>query len=337
MNTRIDGIEYFLPKNVETLNDLQLAHPDWPIEKLAASSGITSRHLSGPDETSCDLGAGAANKLLNRLGVAKSEVDFLISCSQTPDHFLPPNACILQHRLGLSREIGTLDVSVGCSGYVVGLFTAKALIQSGMARKVLLVTSDTISKVVNDQDRALRVLFGDAGAATLLSASDSPGGLGEFVLGTNGSQASRLVVPAGGFRQRCSPATALSEVDEEGSVRSQQDLFMDGPAIFTFAITTIPKALKKLYQKASLDPADVDAFVFHQANEFMLKELAKRCGISGDRLVVSLSDVGNTSSVSIPIALQRHVEAGRIQPGMRLVLAGFGVGLSWAACELTWS
>jgi len=336
MHTRIAGIEYFLPERVESLEELGRQNPDWPMEGLASTLGITSRHLAGPGETSCDLGFQAADRLLGRDLVPRAEIDFLIACSQTPDHFLPANACLLQHRLGLARSVGTLDLSVGCTGFVMGLFTAKALIQSGQARKVLLITADTISRIVHPQDRGLRPLFGDAGAATLVCAGEGPGGLGEFVLGTNGSQASRLVVPAGGFRLRPSSATARAEADESGSVRSQDDLYMDGPAIFTFAITTIPRTLKQLYQKAGLEPAQVDLFVFHQANGFILKELAKRCGIPDPKLAVSLDDVGNTSSVTIPIALQRQVEAGRMRPGMRLVLAGFGVGLSWAACELTW-
>jgi 3-oxoacyl-[acyl-carrier-protein] synthase-3 len=266
----------------------------------------------------------------------RAEIDFLIACSQTPDYFLPANACLLQHRLGLSREVGTLDLSMGCSGFVMALFTAKALVESGQARNVLLVIADTITKVVHPRDRSLRPLFGDAGAAALVRAGDGPGGLGAFVLGTNGAQASRLVVPAGGFRLRPSPATAQAAVDADGCVRSQENMFMDGTAIFTFAITVVPRALKQLYAKTGLGPEQVDAFVFHQANAFMLKELAKRCGIPENKLVVSLEDVGNTSSVSIPIALQRQVKAGRIRPGMRVVLAGFGVGLSWAVCELIW-
>ncbi len=182
----------------------------------------------------------------------------------------------------------------------------------------------------------VRVLFGDAGAATLIGRAGGAGRIGSFVLGTDGAGANNLIVPSGGLRVPRSQATAENVSDDSGCTRSRDNLFMDGPAIFSFAITAVPRALSALLAKSGLTQADIDWYVYHQANKYMLDHLAKRSRIPDQKMVIELETVGNTVSATIPIAIQRWVEKGKIQAGHRLALVGFGVGYSWGVCDLIW-
>ena len=337
MNAKLIGIEYHLPDNCETNEDLLRANPDWEMGKIYAKSGIACRHVALPDETANDLGFWAAQKLLGKQLVKPDEIDFLLCCTQTPDHFLPPNAALLQQRLGLGRHIGAFDINLGCSGYVYGLQVAKCLVQTSQARNVLLVATDTYSKHLHPRDRSVRTLFGDGGAATLIGgADDGPGGIGEFLVGTDGRGAAKLIVPSGAGRLPRSSATAAEQTDKSGCVRSQDNLYMDGAAVYSFAVSTVPRLVSSLLDRCGYTVDDIDWFVYHQANKFMLETLAELSGIPWKKMVVSLEDVGNTVSASIPIALKRYVDGGQIQPGHRMLLVGFGVGYSWAACVATW-
>lgn len=337
MRARILGIEYHLPQATESNEDLAREHPDWQMDKIYEKSGIATRHIATAEETASDLGYLAARKLLETQLIDPSEIDYLLYCTQSPDHFFPSAACVLQDRLALGKHIGAFDFNLGCSGYVYGLQLAKQFVEAGTARNVLLITADTYTKYIHPHDRSVRTLFSDGAAATLVSpASDGLGEIGPFVLGTNGKGAENLIVPSGCFRTPRSPETAEEYTDDTGCTRSRDNLYMNGPAIFTFAITTVPKTIRTLLAEASLSPEDVDWYVYHQANKFMLENLAVRSKVPPQKMVLAMEDVGNTVSSSIPIALQRYVEAGRIQPGHKLVLVGFGVGYSWGACVVTW-
>jgi 3-oxoacyl-[acyl-carrier-protein] synthase-3 len=337
LGARILGIEYHLPRRIETNDDLQRENPDWQVGKLYAKSGIRSRHVADPDETASDLGFEAARRLLTATGVAPADIGFLIYCTQSPDHFLPAAACTLQNHLGLPTSVGALDCNLGCSGYVYGLHLSKAFIDAGMARNVLLITADTYTKFIHPRDRTVRTLFGDGAAATLVGPSDDGADdIGPFILGTNGTGAANLIVPSGCFRLPRSAATAEEYTDDSGCTRSRNHLFMDGPAIFTFAITVVPQTVMAVLKAAGLVTEDVDWYIYHQANAFMLDNLAQRSKVPPEKMVIALEDVGNTVSASIPIALKRYVEAGKIKAGQRLMLIGFGVGYSWGACLVTW-
>jgi 3-oxoacyl-[acyl-carrier-protein] synthase-3 len=337
MRARILGIDCYLPDRVETNDDLSRENPDWDVERIAAKTGITARHIAADDETACDLAFRAASRLLERGLVPREAIDYLLVSTQTPDHLLPSNACALQQRLGLGQHIGAFDFNLGCSGYVGGLQLAKCLVETGAARHVLFVTSDTYSKLIHPKDRTVRALFGDAAAATLVgSAAEGAGEIGDFVLGTDGKGAGSLIVPSGGFRQPRSAATAVEEIDEHGCVRSRDHLFMDGQAIFSFALNTVPRAIAQLLRQAALTPDQVDWYVYHQANKFMLENLALCSRIPAAKMVYHLETVGNTVSASIPLAIDAYVQTNRIQAGQTLILAGFGVGLSWAACRVVW-
>ena len=336
MGIGILGMSYHLPQQVVTNEDLRRENPDWRIDELYAKCGIAARHIAGESETASDLAYHAATRLLKRSVVRPQEIDYLLYCTQCPDHFLPSGACVLQRRLGLGKHVGAVGYDLGCSGFVYGLQMAKAYVSCDMARYVLLITADTYSKFIHPRDRSVRTLFGDGAAAALIGATNGPANIGSFVVGTNGAGAKDLIVPAGGLRRPRGPGTAQERTDDAGCTRSDDNLFMDGPAVFSFAITTVPRTVEALLSKANLSPDEIDWYVYHQANKYMLEHLARRSKIPEEKMVVDLETVGNTVSASIPIAMQRGVEAGRIKAGHRLVLVGFGVGYSWAACDIIW-
>ncbi len=336
MPVGILGIEYHLPERVVTNEQLHHENPDWRMDDIYAKSGIRERHVAADGETAADLGCRAAEKLLDRSLVDRAQVDYVLFCTQCPDYFLPTTACVLQHRLGLGKSAGALDFNLGCSGFVYGLQLARSLIVAGQARCVLLITADTYSKFIHPRDRTVRTLFGDGAAATLVGPSDGAAAIGQFLVGTDGAGALNLCVPSGGLRLPRSLETAREMTDDTGCTRSQDDLFMDGTAVFTFAITVVPAALKAFLQRAVLAVGDVDLFIYHQANRFMLDHLARRSKIPPDKMVLDLEEVGNTVSSSIPIALRRCADSGRLRPAQRVVLVGFGVGYSWGLCDITW-
>ncbi len=338
MHARIVGIHGYLPERVETNEDLAAENPTWDMERVAGLTGILSRHIAAEDETAADLGFHAATRLLQRQLVAQDEIDYLIVSNQTPDHLLPSDACLLQHRLGLGKHIGAVDCRLGCNGFVCGLQMAKALVETSAARNVLLITAETYSKLIHPQDRTSRGLFGDGAAATLVgrSADDSEGSIGPFITGTDGSGGKCLTVPSGGFRLPRSEATAIETVDDHGNIRSQDHLQIDGQSMFLFALDNVPKAIAKLLEKSGNSSDNVDWWVYHQANRFMLENLAKCSHIDDQKIVYHLQTLGNTVSSSIPLAISHYVDAGKIESGQRLVLIGFGVGFSWSVCELVW-
>jgi len=332
----IRGVEYALPPGVLDNEQLAAEFKDWTAEKIFAKTGIRERHIAGPEQCASDLGFEAATKLLDTGLCDRGSIDFLLYCSQTPDYFLPTTACVLQHRLQLSPACGALDYNLGCSGYVYGLGLAKGLIESGQANHVLLVTADTYSKTIHPQDKSVRTIFGDAGTATLVSAVEAPApALGPFVYGTDGAGAKNLIIPTGGFRTAPVAAAPLL-ADGSGNARTVNNLYMNGSEIFAFTLRVVPEMVQQVLGKAGLTLADIDLCVFHQANKFMLDHLQKKLGVPGERFFVDMADVGNTVSSTIPIALQRARAAGRIRPGSRLLLAGFGVGYSWGAALVQW-
>jgi len=300
--------------------------------RIFEKTGITERHISAEDECASDLGCKAAQKLFQSGQCDPEDIDFLLFCTQTPDHLLPATACLVQERLGLKTNCGALDFSLGCSGFVYGLALAKGLIETGTASNVLLITAETYSKLLNPSDLSVRAIFGDAAAATLVSGVDSDEDfIGPFVLGTDGSGAQNLIVPAGGMRRRASTETAAEREMEPGVFRSPENLYMNGPEIFAFTIKRIPKVVRELLSKSNMTVQDVDLFVFHQASLMVLDHLRKKINVPDDKFVNNLGRVGNTVSSTIPMAMEASLEQGRIGQGARLMLVGFGVGYSWGA------
>ncbi|WP_172135173.1 ketoacyl-ACP synthase III [Adlercreutzia sp. ZJ473] len=329
----IRSVEYYLPRNVLANDDLAKLYPEWTAEKIEGKTGIRERRIAAEGETSLDLAESAAIKLFERSDLRPEEVDFLIFVTETPDYVLPASACVLHGRLGLSEACGALDVNLGCSGYVYGLSLAKGLVCADIARNVLLLTADTYSKIIHPMDKSTRTLFGDAAAATWVAA-EGFAEIVDFDLGSRGAGYDRLIVPAGMFRNPKSELTGIVEVDENGYSRSEENVFMDGADIMSFSIDVVPKSVDKLLERNGVGRDQVDRFVFHQANAFMLGYLRKKMRIPADRFEVSMGDIGNTVSSSVPIALKRAMGRGGIPEGGRVVLCGFGVGLSWGSALL---
>lgn len=334
----IRAIEYHLPSRELSNEELVKEFPGWDPAKIVAKTGIERRWLAADDQCASDLAVAAAQRLFNSGVCRPDEVDFLIFCTQSPDYLLPTSACLIQDRLGVPRNAGALDISLGCSGYVYGLSLAKGLIETGQAGNVMLLTGETYSKYMDPADFNVRVIFGDGASATLLAAEEDSGPgcgawMGPFMFGTDGSGWSRLVLRGSGTRRESVP---VSPPSDRASRQRPGDLYMDGPEIFSFTLKTVPQAVQDLLGKASMAVSDVDWFVFHQANEFMLEHLRQKIRIPRDKFLYALRDCGNTTSSSIPIVLKRAVESGQIGHQQTLMLVGFGVGYSWAGALLRW-
>ena len=329
----IKRIEYYLPETELHNEELAAIYPEWTADKIYEKTGISSRHIAGKNETATDLAEKACEKLFANAPEEKDSVNFLIFMTQSPDYKLPPSACILQNRLGLSKRIGAFDVNLGCSAYIYGLATAKALIVSGMAKNVLLVTGETYSKYINPFDKSTRTLFGDGATATLISTSGRLS-IDEIDYGTDGAGFDKLIVPAGMSRLPCSEETKTEQTDENGYVRSQENIFMDGAGIFSFTIEAVPDTVSRLLEKSGRSKDDVELFVFHQANKFMLSYLKKKLRIPDEKFYIDLETRGNTVSSSIPIALKDAAENGRLPERGNVMAVGFGVGLSWGSAML---
>lgn len=332
----IVAVDYALPARVLTNDQLAAEFVEWTADKILAKTGIRQRHVAGEGEHASDLAVAAANRLFEAGACRRDEIDFLLYCTQSPDYFLPTTACLLQDRLQLRTGCGAMDFNLGCSGFIYGLGLAKGLVESGQARRLLLITADTYTRFIHPQDKSVRTIFGDAAAATLIVAKegDAPS-IGPFVYGTDGRGAANLIVPSGGLRRPTVPDAPLLR-DESGNVRTENNLFMNGAEIFNFTLRVVPETVARLLADSGLQMNDIDVFIFHQANQFMLDHLRKKLKVPEERFWVSMSDVGNTVSCTIPIALKRALDAGKVRPGMRLMFVGFGVGYSWGATLVKW-
>lgn len=327
----IKGISYYLPERIVTNEELVKEFPEWSVEKVAAKVGVNSRHIAGNNETAGDLAEKAAKRLFEEYSIDPSSVDFVLLCTQSPDYFLPSTACILQSRLGIPTSAGALDFDLGCSGCIYGLALAKGLIASGTAHNVLLLTAETYNKYLHESDKGNRSIFGDGAAACLVS-TEGFAEIGEFVLGTDGSKYDALIVKTGASRQK--EATGLSTEDVEGHVRRDDYLYMDGGAIFNFTLDVVPALMKQILSKNGLEKGNIDYYVFHQANKFMLDTIRKVGGIPKDKFYNNLATTGNTVSSTVMIGLKDCVTQETITSGMKVMITGFGVGLSWGGTLL---
>ena len=323
-----------MPERIVTNAELLKDFPEWSVDKVTAKVGVTSRHLAADNETAGDLAEKAARRLFEEYGISPSEIDFLLLCTQSPDYFLPSTACLLQHRLGIPVTSGAFDYNLGCSGCIYGLAVAKGLVSAGIARNVLLLTAETYSKYLHPSDKSNRSIFGDGAAACLIS-TDGFAEIGDFVCGTDGSGAENLIVKTGASKQR--KPTGIFKEDEEGHTWYDDYLYMNGGAIFNFTLETVPVLVRQLLDKSGSQKEEIDYFIFHQANKFMLNTIRKVCVLPKEKFYVSLENTGNTVSSTVLIGLKDCLLNGTIKAGMQVVVAGFGVGLSWGGTILKFS
>jgi len=330
MGAIIEKIEYVFPEREITNQDLQKEFPDYDFLKFEQKVGIKSRRIVSENETALDLAIRACEKIFEG-DINKNEIDFILLCTQSPEYILPTTACILQDKLSLRKDIGALDFNLGCSGYTYGLSIANGLIASNQAKKILLVTAETYSKFIHKKDRTNRSIFGDAAAATIIShcREDNIGG---FLFGTDGGGYDKLIVRNGGSRNNFDTNCEIKNYGTENEY-SDNHLYMNGPEVFNFTAKVIPKFTKELLLKNNLQVNQIDQYIFHQANAFMLNFMRKRIKIKSENFYVNIENYGNTVSCTIPIALKDYSQ--KITSSEKIMLIGFGVGLSWSGGLVT--
>lgn len=311
----INAISYITPKNQLSNLDLVKEFPEWSAEKVANKVGIEKRYVASNDESTSLLAIEASEKLFENNNIDRSIIDFVILCTQSPDYALPTTACIIQDKLNLKKSCGAFDFNLGCSGYIYGLAIAKGFIKTNIAKNILFITSETYSKFLAKDDKSNRTIFGDGASATLIS-NNGIAKINDFVLGSDGSGAENLIVRNSG-----------SLYNKNYNNR----LYMNGSEIFTFTLKSVPNLIESVLLEHNLKMEHIDLFIFHQANKFMLNHLRKKIKIDQDKFYVFMSQVGNTVSSTIPIAIYHAIYDNKIKKGDKVVLAGFGVGYSWGS------
>ena len=331
-NVGISGISAAVPKNEIDNRYFSKLFSEEEIENTIKTTGIEKRRFADKNTCSSDLCATAAERLFDQMGIDKNSIDLLIFLSQTPDYRQPATAAVLQHRLGLAKTTGAFDINLACSGYIYGLSTAYAYASQEGINRVLLLVGETLSKIISKDDRATSLLFGDGGTATLIEKGDKYGE-SFFSLNTDGSGDWVLRIPAGCYRNPSTPETLKVKKHEDGSIRSEEHLFMDGMEVFNFTMREVPKDIKNVLSFSETDIADINYIVFHQANKFMTDFFAKKLKYTIDQVPYSLQKFGNTSAVSIPLTIVSALP-GTLMQGKKVILSGFGGGLSWGSALL---
>lgn len=323
-------ISYYLPKKCLDNEELAEIYEGWTADKIFKKTGIKSRHISGENEYCSDMAVNAAKQLFKEYDIDKNDIEFIILTTQSPDYALPTTACIVQDKLGLKKSTGALDINLGCSAFVYGLSLAKAMVKSGTVNNVLLIASEMYTKRIHPMDKSVRTIFGD-GAAAVLIEKDDICKIGNFDFGTDGSGYDKLIIPASGLKELSYENADVEMTDESRNVRTAKNIYMNGAAIFNFTIDTVPECIDNVLKKNELQKTDIDMFVFHQANKFMLDYLRKILDIPRDKFIIDVETTGNLVSASIPIALKNAELNGKIKKGDKVLIVGFGVGLSWGA------
>ncbi len=332
MKAYIKAISYYLPEKVLDNEQINKQFPEWSADKISTKTGIYQRHIAADNEFVSDMAIKASEQLFEEHNINKHTIDFVLLCTQSPDYFLPTTACIVQDKLGLPTTVGALDFNLGCSGYVYGLGIAKGLIAAGIAKNILLITSETYSKFIHEKDKSNRTIFGDAASATLINADDGYAEILDFDLGTDGKGAGNLIVKNGGIKYPAQKYTSEDVTDEFGNVTNDDNLYMNGTEIFNFTSGAVPSLINQVLSKNGLNASDINLYIFHQANKYMLNHLRKKLKIEEDQFYYFLENCGNTVSSTIPIALYEAQKEGKTNGNV--LLAGFGVGYSWGGCIL---
>ena len=327
----IKAISYYLPKKVVTNEELVREFPEWSVEKVAQKVGVDSRHIAAEEETAGDMAEKAARRLFEEYKIEPKTIDFLMLCTQSPDYFLPSTACVLQDKLGIPTSAGAFDYNLGCSGCIYGMAVAKGLIAAGIAKNILLLTSETYNKYLHPSDKSNRSIFGDGAAACLIS-TEGFAEIGEFVLGTDGSGANHLILKTGAARQNVATGNYIE--DDEGHIWYDDFLYMNGGAIFNFTLDAVPSMMTQVLEKNGLEKDQIDYYVFHQANKFMLNTIRKVCVLPKDKFYINLTTTGNTVSSTVLIGLKECLGNHSIKAGDNVMISGFGVGLSWGGTVL---
>lgn len=332
-NVELRGISICVPKGIAKNSENTFFDAD-EVAKFSKSTGVYEFRVADKEITTADLGFEAADRLLNEMNIDRNEIDIIVFVSQTPDFANIPNtAPILQERLQLSKQCISFDLPLGCSGFVYGMSVVSSFLQNEGFKRGLLIFGDTLSKVVNVKDKSTSLLFGDAAGAVLLER-DELGKKMIFNLGSDGSGHKAIIIPDGGFRNQFNTDSLTEKGFEKDITRTNCDLVLDGMDVFSFGISQVPKTVKELYAFANISNEEVDFAVFHQANLMMNEMIRKKLKLESEKVPYSLGKFGNTSSASIPITMVTELKSQLEKGENRLLLCGFGVGLSWGTCYL---
>ncbi len=330
-NTSIKGISCVLPT---TRVDSTSRYSDFgkdAVDKIISKTGVESIYRTFEEQTASDLAFVAAQNLFERYDISPESIGALVLVTQTPDYRLPATACVLQHRLKIPEECVCFDINLGCSGYLNGLYTVASLMKNSDINRALLLVAETPTKRISPLDRSLSMIFGDCGTATLLE-KDSSSGTMSFQFKTFGERFKKIIVPAGGYRNRF--ASSERVVWPDGNIRSEHDTYMNGQDVFSFSILEVPQYIEEFMHRQKTDAGTYDYFVIHQANQYILKQIVKKLKIKPEKLPISMKFFGNTSSTSIPLTLSFLAKDKHAAGKSRLLLTAFGIGLSWAATDL---
>lgn len=333
MDIEIAQIEYYLPGDRVSNEDLQRENPDWDMGRLSEKSGVYNRHIAKADETAFDMACKACEKLFSTRQISKDSIDGIIFCTQSPDYIMPSNAFLLHKHLKLGQSVFAFDINLACSGFIYGLSIARGFIATGLGKNILLVNADTYSKYINPRDRSAKILFGDGAAASIISGKESQGVI-DIILASSGKDFDSFYIPSGGCRLPKSESTSAEEMDAAGNTHSAENIHMNGFGVWKFIASTVPKQINEILSRNGFSVNDIDLYVFHQASKMTLDSLIKGSKIDPEKVFSNIQDVGNLVSASIPVALKDALTAGRLKKGDLVLLSGFGVGLSWGTIIL---
>ncbi|MGG4035827.1 beta-ketoacyl-ACP synthase III [Paenibacillus cisolokensis] len=321
----IIGTGKYVPEKVLTNRDLE-SMVETSDEWIVTRTGIRERRIASAEEATSDLAYEAAERALADAGVSAEELDLIVVATITPDMFFPSTACLLQEKLG-AKQAAAFDLSAACSGFIYGLATVSSMIASGMYERALVVGAECLSRVTDYTDRNTCILFGDGAGAVVLGRVPEGRGFRSFELGADGAGGELLKICGGGSRL---PATAESVAGRRHFIE------MAGSEVFKFAVRIMGSAAEEALRKAGMDKSDIDLLVPHQANIRIIQSALNRLDLPEEKCMINLDRYGNVSAASIPIALAEAVEEGRVKEGDRIVMVGFGGGLTWGACTLVW-
>lgn len=330
-NVGITAMSACVPSRIVRNRDLGYLIPEEEIEKTIKNIGIEERRVVDDDVCASDLCYNAAKQLMEDNNIAPDSIDVLLFMSQTSDYRIPATAPILQHRLGLSKDTCCLDLSLGCSGFVFALSTAFAYASMEGVNRVLLLDGETFSKICNKRDKVDWPLYGDGATATLIEKGDFDEST--FILKSDGAGAGSVIIPSGGMRNPVNAESLVETVREEGNIRKDIEIYMDGMEVFNFAMSVVPKSIKEMAKVTNTTLDDIDWLVFHQANKFMTDFFAKRLKFNMDKVPYSIQKYGNTSSTSVPLTIVSELN-DKLNIGDRVVMCGFGAGLSWGTARI---
>lgn len=330
-NVEIAGISCVLPiQKVDALSRVDTFGEE-AVNKIINKTGVKSIYKSMPEQTASDLAFVAAKQVIESNNISPDTIGALILVTQTPDYRLPATACVLQHRLGIPEECICFDINLGCSGYVNGLYAISALMGSGNINKALLLVAETPTKRISPLDRSLSMIFGDCGTATLLEYKEDASDM-YFSFKTFGERFKKIIVPAGGWRNFNASTERVEWGD--GNIRSDYDTYMNGQDVFSFTITEVPIYIQEFMNYLNKNESSYDYFILHQANNYILRQIAKKLKTDSMKVPISMEQYGNTSSTSIPLLLS-FLKDNKVTGLKKCLMSGFGVGLSWAATDLT--